>query len=146
MQTALNFQELLKAPRNNKEYYVACENGIQIEVFPSYIPDRSDPENNEYFFACRVVITNENDFKCTVLKRSSKIKSGDGKSYEYHGNGIYNVNKNLEAGERFEYVSIYPFHSAFGNVRGKFQMEDEFGNRFWSEIPLTFFRTPETFE
>ena len=138
--------ELLKCPRNDKEYYVATNDGVQVEVFPTYIPERSDPESDKYFFACKMVITNSNSFGCIVLNRFWKIKDGEGKNYSGLGHGVHGEYPMIEPGETYSYISIFTLHTQYGNMRGQYQMEDQFGNQFWVDIPLFFFRTPDTFE
>lgn len=41
-----------------KEYYFESTQDILIEVFPSYVPERSAPENNQFFYSYRIQITN----------------------------------------------------------------------------------------
>ncbi len=130
---------------NAKEHYSATTENIQVEVNPTYVPERSDPENNQYFYAYKIRITNLNDFKCRVIHRHWKIKDGNGKVYEVQGSGVIGEQPMIGPGEHYEYTSFCPLHSPYGNMRGKYQMIDEFGNRFWVDVPLFFFRKPETF-
>lgn len=130
---------------NAKEHYSATTENIQVEVNPIYVPERSAPENNQYFYAYKIRITNHGDFKCRVIHRHWKIKDGNGKVYEVQGSGVIGEQPMIGPGEHYEYTSFCPLHSPYGNMRGKYQMIDEFGNRFWVEVPLFFFRKPETF-
>lgn len=130
---------------NPKEYYTATTQDIQVEVFPSYVTERSDPEHNQYFYAYKIIITNHGTFGCKVIHRHWKIKDGNGKVYEVQGSGVVGVQPMLGPGESYEYTSFCPLHSPYGNMRGKYQMVDEFGNRFWIDVPVFFFRQPETF-
>ena len=134
-------------PVEVKEYYFENTEDILIEVFPSYIPERSSPAHNQFFYAYRVVITNNSDVSCKVAHRHWKIKDGNGKSYDVQGNGIVGEQPMIAPGENYEYTSFCPLHSPYGNMRGKYQMINEFGDRFWVTIPLFFFRpTPELLE
>jgi hypothetical protein len=40
------------------EYYFETTQDILIEVFPHYVPERSMPESNQYFYAYKIKITN----------------------------------------------------------------------------------------
>jgi len=130
---------------NSKEYYSATTQDIQVEVVPSYVPERSDPEHNQYFYSYKIRITNHGISGCRVIHRHWKIKDGNGKVYEVQGSGVIGEQPMLAPGESYEYTSFCPLHSPYGNMRGKYQMIDQFGNRFWVDVPVFFFRKPETF-
>ena len=125
-----------------KEYYFEVTQDILIEVFPSYVPERSAPDNNQYFYAYKIRITNNSPNACRVIHRHWKIKDGNGKSHDVQGSGVVGEQPMLAPGESFEYTSFCPLHSPYGNMRGKYQMIDEFGERFWVSVPVFFFRPP----
>lgn len=125
-----------------KEYYFESTSDILIEVFPHYVPERSSPENNQYFYAYKIRITNNSESSCRVIHRHWKIKDGNGKTYDVQGSGVVGEQPMIAPGEHFEYTSFCPLHSPYGNMRGKYQMIDEFGNRFWVNVPVFFFRPP----
>ena len=125
------------------EYYFESTQDILIEVFPSYVPERSAPESNQYFYSYRIKITNNGENACRVIHRHWKIKDGNGKSYDVQGSGVVGEQPMLQPGEHFEYTSFCPLHSPYGNMRGKYQMIDEHGERFWVTVPVFFFRPPK---
>lgn len=129
----------------NREYYSTETSDIQVEVVPFYVSERSDPSNNQYFYAYTIRITNNSERSCKIIHRHWKIKDGNGKVFEVQGSGVIGEQPMIPPGDYYEYTSFCPLHSPFGNMRGKYQMIDEFGNRFWIEVPLFFFRQPETF-
>lgn len=145
MESTIDNGPLINSLGNSKEYYVATTQNIQVEVVPAYVPERSDPENNQYFYSYKIRITNLGDVSCKVIHRHWKIKDGNGKVYEVQGSGVIGEQPMLAPGENYEYTSFCPLHSQYGNMRGKYQMIDQFGNRFWIEVPVFFFRKPETF-
>lgn len=124
------------------EYYFETTQDILIEVFPSYVPERSAPESNQYFYAYRIKITNNSQVACRVIHRHWKIKDGNGKTYDVQGSGVVGEQPMLEPGNSYEYTSFCPLHSPYGNMRGKYQMIDQFGERFWVTVPVFFFRPP----
>ncbi len=125
------------------EYYFESTQDILVEVFPHYVPERSSPENKQYFYAYKIRITNNGEAACRVIHRHWKIKDGNGKAYDVQGSGVVGEQPMLKSGEHFEYTSFCPLHSPYGNMRGKYQMIDEFGNRFWITVPVFFFRPPK---
>ncbi len=130
---------------NPLEHYSEITEDVQVEVFPSFVKERSSPENNQYFYAYKIKITNHSDRGVKVIHRHWKIKDGNGKSYDVQGSGVIGEQPMIAPGDHYEYTSFCPLHSPYGNMRGKYQMIDEFGNRFWVSVPLFFFRLPETF-
>jgi ApaG protein len=124
------------------EYYFETTQDILIEVFPSYVPERSAPESNQYFYAYKIKITNNGQAACRVIHRHWKIKDGNGKTYDVQGSGVVGEQPMLAPGEFYEYTSFCPLHSPYGNMRGKYQMIDQFGERFWVTVPVFFFRPP----
>jgi ApaG protein len=125
------------------EYYSATTENIQIEVTPSYLPERSIPQNNQFFYGYKICITNHSDVAVRVVHRHWKIKNGNGHTHEIQGPGIIGEQPMIKPGEFYEYSSFSPLTTPHGNMRGKYQMVDEFGNRFWVEVPLFFFRPPQ---
>ena len=128
-----------------KEYYSETTLDFQVEVVPSYVPERSDPDNNQFFYSYKIRITNHSETSARVIHRHWKIKDGNGKVYEVQGSGVVGEQPTIMPGEFYEYTSFCPLHSPYGNMRGKLQMIDQFGNRFWIDVPVFFFRQPQTF-
>lgn len=125
------------------EYYTATTEGIQIEVLPTFLPDRSNPKDNQFFYSYKIRITNHGEVSARVIHRHWKIKDGNGHTQEVQGSGVIGEQPMLRPGDTYEYSSFCPLRTPYGNMRGKYQMIDEFGNRFWVEVPLFFFRPPQ---
>ncbi len=136
-------QETAQSQITPVEYYTATTEQIQIEVIPSYLPDRSSPENNQYFYEYKIRITNHGQVAVRVMHRHWKIKDGNGHLQEVQGSGITGERPLILAGEFYEYASFSPLKTPHGNMRGKYQMVDEFGNEFWVDVPLFFLRPPQ---
>lgn len=134
METTVNF--------NTTEYYIEQTEDITVEVFPTFVPERSSVEDKQFFYAYRVVITNNSEQTVKVIHRHWKIKDGNGKSYDVQGSGVVGEQPEILPGDFFEYTSFCPLHSAYGNMRGKYQLINENGDKFWVTVPLFFFRPP----
>jgi len=139
----MNVQEIFES-KTGPYYFEETEN-VLVEVVPEYIKERSSEENNQYFYAYHIKITNNSDRAVKVIHRHWKIKDGNGKAYDVQGSGVIGEQPMIKPNSHYTYTSFCPLHSPFGNMRGKYQMIDEFGNRFWISVPLFFFRKPETF-
>lgn len=124
------------------EYYFEETANILVEVEPFYVPERSNPGLKQFFYAYKVKVTNRSEISARIIHRHWKIKDGNGKTYDVQGSGVIGEQPMLKPGDSFEYTSFCPLHSPYGNMRGKYQMMDEFGNRFWISVPLFFFRPP----
>jgi ApaG protein len=125
------------------EYYSATTENIQIEVHPSYLADRSSPKDSQFFYSYRIRITNHSDITIKVVHRHWKIKDGQGHTQEVQGPGITGEQPTILPHDFYEYSSFSPLKTPYGNMRGKYQMMDEFGNRFWVDVPLFFLRPPQ---
>ena len=98
---------------NPKEYYSETTEEIQIEVIPAYVKERSSPENNQYFYAYKIKITNHSDKSVKVIHRHWKIKDGNGKVYDVQGSGVIGEQPMILPHTSYEYTSFCPLHSPY---------------------------------
>lgn len=126
------------------EYQLETD-GVLINVFPTYVEERSAPENDYYFFAYKVTITNLTHKPLKLINRHWIIRDGAKKERFINGEGVVGQRPVIEPGDEFDYQSFCPLDTPTGNMRGKFEFSDPEGNRFWAPIPVFFFRTPESF-
>ena len=59
--------------------------GVTISVETFYQPDYSNPANNEFMFAYRITIENNNIFPIKLLRRHWHINDSDGSHKEVEG-------------------------------------------------------------
>lgn len=123
--------------------YSDIDENVFIQVSPYYVPERSSPEHQQYFYGYKVEVINHREETIKLVHRHWKIKDGKGKHYEVQGSGVVGEQPVIAPGEAYEYQSFCPLHSPYGNMRGKFQFIDQYGHRFWVSIPVFFFRPPE---
>ncbi len=113
-------------------------NGIRIEVETTYVPERSAPEKNYYFFAYHVVISNVGEEETQLISREWIITDADGNAERVTGLGVVGKQPRLKPGESFEYTSFCPLQTAVGSMHGSYQMVTGSGERFDAEIrPFT---------
>ena len=112
----------------------AVTRGIRIRVESRYLADRSSPDQNEWFFAYTVNITNDGDVPVQLLSRHWIITDGDGEEREVRGPGVVGEQPLLEPGESFEYTSGCPLPTRVGSMRGSYRMVNEAGDSFQAMI------------
>ncbi len=113
---------------------------VQIDVRPEYMPDRSNAERNQYFFAYHVRVTNLSEAPAQLVSRHWTITDGNGEVHEVDGPGVVGETPWIKPGETFEYASFCPLPTPTGNMRGSYRMAREDGSIFDAKIPLFFLR------
>lgn len=115
--------------------YRAVTRGIQVTVKPDYLPDKSSPEQDRYFWAYTIEIKNLGDVTVQLKTRHWKITDAHGHVQEVRGPGVVGEQPVLKPGERFEYTSGVPLNTSTGLMAGTYQMVAENGERFDAEVP-----------
>jgi ApaG protein len=108
----------------------ARTNGIRVVVRSSYVPERSSPANDHYFFAYRIRIANEGDVAAQLVSREWVITDAHGHVEVVQGDGVVGEQPLLEPGEAFEYESFCPLPTPTGSMQGKYVMLSAEGRRF----------------
>lgn len=124
-----------------KYRYNATTNGVSVSIIPHYIPERSAPEHNQFFYGYKVQIENFTYQTIRLIHRHFKIKNGES-VFEVQGSGVMGNQPVIEPGQLYEYDAFCPLKSPHGNMRGKFQFITLEGERFFADVPLFFFRPP----
>ena len=115
--------------------YQATTQDINVSVLPVYIDERSDPENDRFFWAYRVEIANEGLIAVQLLERHWRIVDGLGREENVHGPGVVGMQPVIEPGNSFEYTSGCPLTTPSGFMHGSYTVEAEDGSRFEIAIP-----------
>jgi ApaG protein len=112
----------------------AVTNNVRVEVESQYVPERSQPFQNQWFFHYTVRITNEGDETVQLLSRHWTIVDATGHAKEVEGPGVVGEQPVLAPGESFNYTSGCDLNTSTGIMRGTYQMVDEDGGYFDVEI------------
>jgi len=120
----------------------ATTRGVRVSVRAVHVPERSDPDNGEWFFAYTVLIANEGDDTVQLVARHWIITDANGLEQEVRGPGVVGEQPVLRPGESFEYTSACPLGTAFGSMRGSYQMVTERGDPFEAAIAPFSLATP----
>jgi ApaG protein len=113
----------------------ATTRDVKIQVEPTYLPERSDPFRDHWFFAYRIRITNQGDEIVKLHSRHWIITDANGQIEEVIGPGVVGETPTLRPGEAFEYTSFCPLKTPFGTMHGNYQMTNDDGEEFDVEIP-----------
>jgi len=100
----------------------ACTCGIRVHVQADYSPERSDPEQGQWFFTYHITITNESPQTVQLLMRHWTITDADGKSEQITGPGVVGEQPILRPGEKFDYSSGCPLRTPVGSMQGRYLM------------------------
>lgn len=98
--------------------------GVEISVETFYQAEYSNPAANEYMFAYRITIENQNDFTIKLLKRKWFIFDSCSDNKEVEGDGVVGVQPVLQPGQQFQYVSGCNLRSEMGRMSGHYEMEN----------------------
>jgi ApaG protein len=116
--------------------YTAVTHGIRVNVVPSYLDDRSRPDEREFFWAYTVRIANEGNARVQLLRRTWQITDAGGRTQRVHGVGVVGEQPVLAPGESFQYTSGTPLSTPTGFMQGLYHMvETDSGAAFDVVIP-----------
>jgi ApaG protein len=112
----------------------AVTRGIRIRVRSFFVPERSDIEQGQWFFAYQVEISNEGEETAQLVSRHWIITDADGHVEQVKGPGVVGEQPVLQPGESFQYTSACPLRTPVGTMHGSYQMVTNDGDEFDAEI------------
>lgn len=115
--------------------YQAETRGVRVTVTPEYQSDKSDPDDNRWFWAYTVEIANVGGETVQLRSRHWRIVDSRGQVQEVDGPGVVGEQPKLAPGESFEYTSGCPLATSSGFMAGHYRMETGAGEMFDAEIP-----------
>jgi ApaG protein len=119
----------------NSVMYRAVTRHIEVVVTPRFVADRSSPENNYFFWAYTISITNNGAETVQLKTRHWRITDANGRRQEVRGAGVVGEEPVLKAGESFEYTSGVPLQTPSGFMVGSYGMVGASGEHFDIEVP-----------
>jgi ApaG protein len=117
---------------------------IAVEVTSQYLPEQSEPDEDRYFFAYTINVTNTGSVAAQLVSRHWIITDAEGKVEEVRGLGVVGHQPTLKPGESFEYSSGCPLSTPVGTMKGSYQMVAEDGTRFDAQVPEFLLAMPRT--
>lgn len=124
--------------------YEAVTRGIRIRVTPQFIEEESDPDEDRYFWAYTIDITNEGEETVQLRSRHWRITDAEGHTEEVRGPGVVGKTPTLPPGGSFRYTSGCPLATPSGIMVGTYQMTTEEGELFNVTIPAFSLDSPHT--
>lgn len=124
--------------------YRATTHDIEVSVEPFFMPERSEPAENRYFWAYRVTIANQSERQVKLLSRYWRIVDARGKVEEVRGPGVVGEQPELSPGDSYQYTSGCPLTTPSGIMQGRYTMTDGLGATFEVEIPAFSLDLPES--
>ncbi len=115
--------------------YKATTRDIQVTVTPRFHPERSSPEDGQYFWAYTIEIANLGDETVRLKTRHWRITDAVGRMQEVRGAGVVGEQPVLRPGQVFQYTSGVPLPTASGFMTGSYGMETIGGEPFEIAIP-----------
>ncbi|MBX2994617.1 MAG: Co2+/Mg2+ efflux protein ApaG [Bdellovibrionaceae bacterium] len=115
---------------------------FEVKVHVTYVESESRPDQNQYFFAYKVNITNKSTAPAQLMSRHWIITDSIGQVEEVRGAGVVGVQPKIQPGQSFEYESACPLVTASGQMRGTYQMVSDMGESFEVEIPEFYLIAP----
>ena len=115
--------------------YRAVTRQIEVTVEPNFLPERSSPERQQYFWSYTIVITNSGSETVQLRTRHWIITDGTGRKQEVRGEGVVGEQPVLEPGGSFDYVSGCPLGTPTGSMEGRYFMIGADGSSFPVDIP-----------
>lgn len=116
--------------------------GVRVQVQSVYVPEKSSPAENYYFFAYTVRISNEGEHTVQLVSRRWIISGPDGEVGRVEGPGVVGEQPLLAPGQFFEYTSFCPLQTPFGSMRGCYRMVLASGDSFEAQIAPFSLATP----
>lgn len=98
--------------------------GVTVSVETFYQPDYSNPANNEFMFAYRITIENNNSYAVKLLRRHWNIFDATGNLREVEGEGVIGVQPIINPGTKYQYISGCNLKTEMGKMYGAYQMEN----------------------
>jgi ApaG protein len=96
--------------------------GIKVIVEQFYQPDYSNPVQQEYMFAYRVTIENNNTFPVQLLRRHWFIQDSNTEQREVEGEGVIGVQPVIAPQSQYQYISGCNLKSEIGQMFGTYLM------------------------
>lgn len=123
--------------------YRAVTRDIEVMAEPFFMEDRSNPDENAYFWAYRITIANHSDRPVKLMSRHWRITDGMGRVQEVRGDGVVGDQPELEPGDSYQYTSGCPLTTPSGFMAGAYTMTAEGGETFDIEIPAFSLDVPD---
>ena len=98
--------------------------GVRISIETFYQPEYSNPLAEDYTFAYRITLENNNPFPVQLLRRHWYIFDSNSDHREVEGEGVIGIQPIIHSSEKYQYVSACNLKSEMGKMHGMYFMEN----------------------
>ena len=119
----------------SKPAYRTVTRQIEVKASPTFLADRSSPENGHFFWAYTITLTNLGQETVQLKTRHWRITDATGRLQEVRGAGVVGVQPVIKPGQNYEYTSGVPLPTPSGFMVGTYGMVTETGEPFDIDIP-----------
>jgi ApaG protein len=113
-------------------------NGIRVTVTSAYLPERSSPQEGEFFFTYHVTIANVGSETAQLISRHWVITNANGEEQIVDGPGVVGQQPTIEPGGTFEYTSFSRLSTSMGVMHGSYTLVTPVGDTIEAQIaPFT---------
>jgi ApaG protein len=119
----------------SKPAYRTITRQIEVKASPTFLPDKSSPENGYFFWAYTITLTNHGQETVQLKTRHWRITDANGRLQEVRGPGVVGEQPVLKPGQNYEYTSGVPLQTPSGFMVGSYGMVTETGEPFDIDIP-----------
>lgn len=117
--------------------------GIRVQAAAQYLEGDSLPEEQQYSFAYRIVITNVGDQPAKLVARHWEIIDADNHREFVDGPGVVGETPRLEPGQAHDYISGCPLPTPWGTMEGHYLFQRDDGTQFKARIGRFFLVSPQ---
>ena len=115
--------------------YSAQTRDVIVRVSVSFLPEQSDPDSRNWFWAYHIRLENVGEQDVQLLTRRWVIMDGRGARHLVEGEGVVGEQPVIAPGQSYDYVSGCPLDTPTGSMEGSYQMVDAEGALFDVAIP-----------
>ena len=108
---------------------------IRVKVNSFFIPQRSKPNSETFFFAYKISITNMGNEPAKLIQRHWIIKDALDEISEVQGEGVIGEKPRILPGKTYEYTSFCPLDTSYGTMHGWYHFIYDDGTPFIVNIP-----------
>ena len=127
--------DLRLQPRHNTSMYSAVTRNIQVTALPEFLAERSNADEDQFFWVYTIEIANMGDIAVQLTGRHWHITDANGHVEEVKGAGVVGEQPVLKPGESFRYTSGCPLSTPSGIMAGHYRLVNENGEAFEVAIP-----------
>ena len=116
---------------------------VDIDVSTEFIEEESNYDNDRYFFAYTIKITNSGKVNVQLISRHWIVLDANNKQQEIKGLGVVGEQPVIAPNSNFQYSSGTIIETPVGTMHGTYQMVADNGYKFDATIPMFSLSVPK---